>query len=86
MKLLDEFLRPSRHCIATLSGFVAAFIPNDKSNINPFLMGVILAILVTKVLVGDYDTGYQWTLSDIVFVIVTSAEGLIGVRVGRALL
>jgi hypothetical protein len=49
-------------------------------------MGVILAILVTKVLVGDYDTWYQWTLSDIVFVIVTSAEGLIGVRVGRALL
>jgi len=86
MKLLEEFIRPSRHYIATLSGFVAAFIPNDKSNINPFLMGVILAILVTKVLVGDYDTGYQWTLSDIVFIIVTSAEGLLGVRVGRALL
>ena len=49
-------------------------------------MGGILAILVTKVLVGDYDTGYQWTLSDIVFLVVTSAEGLLGVRVGRALL
>ena len=86
MRLLHEFLRPSRHIIATLSGFVAAFIPNDKSNINPFLMGIILAILVTKVLVGDYDTGYQWTLSDIVFIVVTSAEGVLGVRLGRALL
>ena len=82
--ILDEVLRPSRHLVATLSGFVAAFIPNDKSNINPFLMGVIVAFLVTKVVIGDYDAGYKWTLSDIVFVIVTSAEGILGVVLGRA--
>lgn len=41
-------------------------------------MGAILAILATKVLVGDYDKGYQWTISDVVFLAITGFEGVIG--------
>lgn len=44
-------------------------------------MGAILAILATKVFVGDYDRGYQWTLSDVVFVAITSAEGALGASI-----
>jgi hypothetical protein len=60
---------------------VGGLIPNDKSNIHPLLMGAILAILATKVFVGDYDRGYQWTLSDVVFVAITSAEGALGASI-----
>ena len=68
----------NRHVIAFLAGVIGGLIPNDKSNIHPLLMGAILAILATKVLVGDYDRGYQWTCSDIVFVAITASEGALG--------
>ena len=41
-------------------------------------MGAILAFLATKVLVGDYDQGYAWTRLDLVFLVVTAAEGAFG--------
>ena len=68
----------NRHVIAFLAGVIGGLIPTDKSNIHPLLMGAILAILATKVLVGDYDRGYQWTFSDIVFVAITASEGALG--------
>ena len=64
--------------LAILSGFVGGLIPNTKSNIHPFLMGSLLAILLTKIIFGDYDRGYQWSLSDFVFVLVVGGEGVFG--------
>ena len=66
-----------RHLLALSAGVIGGAIPN----INPLLMGAISALLVVKVLVGDWDTGYQWTVRDIGFVIVTSLEGLLGASV-----
>ena len=76
----------NRHIIALVAGFIGGLIPNNKSNIHPLLMGAILAILSTKVLVGDYDRGYQWTRSDILFIAVTSIEGIIGATISGCLL
>lgn len=68
----------NRHVLAVASGIVGGSIPNTKSNINPILMGALIAGLVVKVLVGDYDKGFQWSLSDIVFWTVTMLEGALG--------
>jgi hypothetical protein len=41
-------------------------------------MGFILSILATKVIYGDYDKGYQWTINDIYFVIIVGGLGSFG--------
>ena len=58
--------------------FLAYMIPNNKSNIHPVLMGIILSILATKVVYGDYDKGYQWSINDIYFGLVVGGLGAIG--------
>ncbi len=75
----------NRHGIAVGFGFLGGLIPNDKSNIHPYIMGIIFAVLAVKVLVGDYDSGYQWTISDIYFVILTGFEGILGAASARFL-
>lgn len=72
-----------RHLLAIGSGFLGGLIPNTKSNIHPLVMGAILAILLTKIIFGDYDTGYQWSLSDILFVFVVGGEGVLGAWLSR---
>lgn len=67
-----------RHILALSAGAIGGAIPNAKSNINPLLMGAILALLVVKVLVGDWDAGYQWTMKDIPFAVNTIIEGVLG--------
>ena len=70
--------QPGRHILAISLGFIGGLIPNEKSNINHLVLGVIFAILFSKILVGDYDTGYHWTYSDILFILIVGTEGLIG--------
>lgn len=72
-----------RHILAISLGFIGGLISNKKSNINHLLMGVIFALLFSKILVGDYDTGYQWTYSDILFVLIVGTEGLIGAWISQ---
>jgi uncharacterized membrane protein YeaQ/YmgE (transglycosylase-associated protein family) len=67
-----------RILIGLILGFIGGLIPNNRSNINRLLMGIIFAILGTKVLIGDFDIGYQWTINDIYFVIYTSLLGILG--------
>ena len=67
-----------RHLLALAFGFFGGLLPNKKSNIHPLLMGFILAILATKVVFGDYDTGYAWTRRDIIFVLIVGGEGALG--------
>ena len=71
----------NRHIVALIGGFIGGLLPNNKSNIHPLLMGAIIAILATKVLVGDYDKGYQWTRSDILFLAITGIEGMFGASI-----
>ena len=78
--LPKEFFQINRHIVAVFSGMVGGLIPNDKSNIHPSLMGAILAVLAVKVLIGDYDSGYQWTWKDVVFGLTTIFEGALGAR------
>ena len=68
----------NRHILALAAGAIGGAIPNTKSNINPLLMGAILAFLVVKILVGDLDAGYQWSAKDIPFAINTIIEGVLG--------
>jgi hypothetical protein len=41
-------------------------------------MSVIIGSLVSKVVFGDFDVGYQWTQSDIYYWFITITEALIG--------
>jgi hypothetical protein len=70
----------NRHVVAIVAGVLGGLLPNDKSNIHPLLMGAIVSVLATKILVGDYDRGYQWTWKDIVFAITTISEGVLGAK------
>jgi hypothetical protein len=64
-----------RAATAFLLGILAAFVPNKKSNIHPVLLGAIFGFLFTKILVGDYDRGYAWTASDLLFFAETALAG-----------
>lgn len=75
---INNFLDIKRHILAFSIGIVAYFIPNDKSNSNPLLNGAIFSGLFVKFLYGDYDKGYQYTFSDIIFWIVVLFEGFMG--------
>ena len=72
-----------RHILAISLGFIGGLIPNNKSNINPLLLGVIFSILFSKILVGDYDIGYKWTYSDIIFILIIGTEGFIGAWISQ---
>jgi uncharacterized membrane protein YeaQ/YmgE (transglycosylase-associated protein family) len=61
-----------------IGGYIGALIPNTKSNIHPLLMAVIIGSLLSKSIYGDFDEGYQYTISDIYYWIITIIESLIG--------
>jgi len=65
--------------IATIiGGFIGALLPNKLSNIPHLLMAVIIGSLASKVIYGDFDIGYQWTISDIYYWFITIIESLVG--------
>ena len=74
----NQIWNVERNIFAFICGLLAGIIPNDKSNIHPVLMGIILSILATKIIYGDYDKGYQWSINDIYFVIVVGGLGSFG--------
>jgi hypothetical protein len=61
-----------------IGGYIGALLPNKLSNIPPLVLSVILGSLVSKIMYGDFDIGYQWTLSDIYYWISTIVESLLG--------
>ena len=69
---------PNRHFLALAAGIIGGLLPNKRSNIHPLLMGTALALLFSKVIFGDYDKGYQYTISDVYFVFIVGIEGCIG--------
>ena len=69
---------PNRHLVAIASGILGGCIPNKRSNIHPLFMGFVLSLLISKVLFGDYDKGYRFTKSDILFFVVVGSEGVLG--------
>ncbi len=86
MKIPSKVYNLRRNLFALTTGGIAGFIPNDKSNIPSPILGIIFAILATKILYGDYDIGYQWSVSDIFFLIVVGSLGAFGAFVIRYLI
>ena len=81
--IMYMFLSQNKHnytqAIATIiGGYIGAIIPNKLSNIPHLLMAIIIGSLVSKVIYGDFDIGYQWTQSDIYYWFVTVIEAFIG--------
>lgn len=64
--------------VTIIAGYIGALIPNKLSNIPHLLMSVTIGSLVSKVVFGDFDVGYQWTQSDIYYWFITITESLIG--------
>ena len=69
---------PNRHLVAIASGILGGVLPNKRSNIHPLFMGCLLSLLFSKILFGDYDKGYNFTISDVLFFVVVGAEGVLG--------
>jgi len=67
-----------RDLFAFFCGCIAGITPNEKSNIHPLLLGVLFALLFTKIVFGDDDAGYQWSLSDLYFFLIVGGEGALG--------
>lgn len=65
-----------------IGGYIGAIIPNNNSNIHPLIMSVIIGSLFSKCIYGDFDIGYQWTISDIYYWIITIIQSLIGGFIG----
>ncbi len=78
---INNLLDPRRHILAIAAGIVGATLPNTYSNANPYIIGAIVSAFLVKMIYGDYDQGYDWTLSDLVFWIVTLLEGVIGAAI-----
>lgn len=76
--LPKQIWNKERNAFALFCGIIASLIPNNKSNIHPVLMGIILSILLTKIVYGDYDRGYTWSVNDIYFVFVVGTLGAFG--------
>jgi hypothetical protein len=81
MNFPKEVFQWNRHITAFVGGLLGGLVPNQNSNISPTLMGMIVAFLLTKVLIGDYDVGYQWTGKDFWFAFFTIAEGYLGATI-----
>ncbi len=75
---ISQFYKPQRHILAIASGIVGSSLPNTYSNMHPVLIGMLIAGFSVKMIYGDYDEGYKWTFSDIVFWLITFLEGAIG--------
>jgi hypothetical protein len=75
---LKHFYHPSRHILAIAGGIVGAAIPNKTSNIHPFITAAVFAFFAVKIIYGDYDKGYQWTVSDILFAFIIIIEAIVG--------
>ena len=53
----------------TLSlSYILKKVPN-RSNFKSVYVIPLICLLVTKYVVGDFDLGYVWTLSDVFFVL-----------------
>ena len=86
MKIPPKVYNLRRNLFAFTLGGIAGFIPNNKSNIPVWLLGIIFAILATKIVYGDYDIGYQWSFADIIFLIVIGTLGSVGAASTNSLL
>ena len=79
MYMLSQNKNNYTQVIATIiGGYIGALLPNKLSNIPHLLMAVIIGSLVSKIFYGDFDIGYQWTISDIYYWFVTIFESLLG--------
>jgi hypothetical protein len=83
MYIPKEVYQSKRHILSIASGILAGFLPSKPSNIHPYLLGAIAAILFTKLFFGDYDAGYQWTPSDILFAMINGLEGILGAWIAQ---
>jgi uncharacterized membrane protein YeaQ/YmgE (transglycosylase-associated protein family) len=61
-----------------IGGYIGALIPNNNSNIHPLIMSCIIGSLFSKCIYGDFDVGYQWTISDLYYWLFTILEALLG--------
>jgi len=61
-----------------ISGYLAGSLQHKKSNIHPLLLGAIVGFLSRKVVYGDYDRGYRWTIYDFLFLIMSVLLGVFG--------
>ena len=64
--------------ITIIFGYLGALLPNKNSNIPRIFSAICLGSFMSKVLYGDWDKGYKWTISDIFYWIITILETIIG--------
>lgn len=73
-----ELSDPRRHLLAVSSGVIGGSLLNQKTEWGGYLLGALLAILVVKLFIGDLDKGFQFSLYDILFIVLFGLEGFLG--------
>ena len=73
-----ELSDPRRHLLAVSSGVIGGSLLNQKTEWGGYLLGALLAILVVKLFIGDLDKGFQFSLYDILFIVLFGFEGFLG--------
>ena len=69
---------PRRHILAVSSGVLGGSFLHKKSQISGFVLGAMLDILIVKLIIGDLDKGFQFSVYDILFLVVFGLEGFLG--------
>ena len=69
---------PSFIVLGILGGFIGSLLPNDKSNIPRWILAVIFGVLAVKIVYGDFEEGFHWSKSDLIFYPFTILLGIIG--------
>ncbi len=57
-----------------------------KSNMPFYLPGIVIGFFASKMIYGDWDLGYQWTISDIFFLLAICFVGFIGAMIAKIVL
>lgn len=76
--IISNFYSIEQTIFTIVIGFLAGLVPNDKSNIHPLLLAGIVGSFIRKIIYGDFDNGYKWSIDDLYFWLLSIFLGVFG--------
>ena len=73
MQNIDNY---QQYITTFMIAYLAALLPSPKSNIPPIISSVVLGVFLSKLFFGDFDTGYDWAVNDMYFILIMSLISL----------
>ena len=84
---IPNHMLPFSVLVAFFFGLFLGRVP-DQSNFDKLigtdlLLPIVITMFIVKYVAGDWDTGYQWSLLDLLFWIVIACVASAGVIIGK---